>query len=237
MLSPGSEVTFELIGAAYDILGEDCDHATLFEEAIQVVGGTAMELEWSGAGLLSADASPAGDGTEFQVGDCINGAIGWNRSNTDVVPCTAPHTYQIVGKVAYVTADDTFPGRDALLQLGDEECDAAFEGFVGIAYDDSIWHMSIWVPTSGTWEAGDRDVVRNAARAKARDQEFAHLDRVIDQLIVAGCGIGAEAPGRGSVAPHRRGDAPVAVTRAALSTAPGRQNLDVAAVVLPAERP
>ena len=159
VLSPGSEVTFELIGAAYDIRGEDCDGATLFEEAIQVVGGTAMELEWSGTDLLSADASPAGDGTEFQVGDCINGAIGWNRSNTDVVPCTAPHTYQIVGKVAYVTADDTFPGRDALLQLGDEECDAAFEGFVGIAYDDSIWHMSIWVPTSGTWEAGDRDVV------------------------------------------------------------------------------
>ena len=152
-------ITYGSSGSKTIVCGEVCDGAALFEESIQVVGGSAMVLEWSGADLLSADASPAGDGTEFQVGDCINGAIGWNRSNTDVVPCTAPHTYQIVGKVAYVTADDTFPGRDALLQLGDEECDAAFEGFVGIAYDDSIWHMSIWVPTSGTWEAGDRDVV------------------------------------------------------------------------------
>jgi hypothetical protein len=159
VLSPGEDLSFELIGADYDLHAEDCEGETLFEEPVQVVGGTAMELEWSAAGLLSVDANPAGDGTELQVGDCINGEVGWSRANTDIVPCTLPHTYQIVGVVPYVSAEDTFPGEDALRLLGDEECSSAFEGFVGIAYEDSIWYLSWWLPTSETWEAGDRDVV------------------------------------------------------------------------------
>jgi hypothetical protein len=159
VLATGDEVSFELIGADYDLHAEDCDGETLFEEPVEVVGGTAMALEWSAAGLRSADGSPAGDGTELRVGDCINGELGWTRADTDVVPCTAPHTYQIVGIVPYVSADDAFPGGDALSQLGDLECDAAFEEFVGIPYEDSIWYMTVWRPTAESWEAGDRDVV------------------------------------------------------------------------------
>lgn len=101
VLDPGGELTFELVADDYDFRAEDCDLDLLFEEAVDVSVGTLVIIEWSTDGLSvngEFDGSLDGDLLE---GDCISGEPGWSRANTDVVPCEAPHEYQIVGTAPF----------------------------------------------------------------------------------------------------------------------------------------
>src|SRR5258705_6380231 len=84
----------------------------------------------------------------------------------------------------------------------------------------------------GTVAARDDDIVRNAARSKAREGELAHLYRMVDQLVVVRRDMAAESEGPGAFSPHRRSDAPIAVARA-----PGPQDLELARRAFVPERP
>ena len=52
--------------------------------------------------------------------------------------------------------------------------------------------------------ARDRDLVGDPAGLEFHECEPAHLDRVVDQLVVVGRRVGPEPPGRGPCARHRR---------------------------------
>ena len=73
--------------------------------------------------------------------------------------------------------------------------------------------------------AGDRDLVRDAARAERREREFAHFHRMVEEFVVVRGDVGAEsvrrgAPARASVvATRQRAVAPSAA--GAISTAHG----------------
>src|SRR5882672_5076894 len=84
----------------------------------------------------------------------------------------------------------------------------------------------------GAVAARDDDIVRHAARAKACESEFAHLHRVVDQLVVVRSDIAAESERAGAFSRHRRSDAPIAVARA-----PGPQDLELARRTFVPERP
>ena len=58
--------------------------------------------------------------------------------------------------------------------------------------------------------AGDRDVVRRAARLEGRHVEIGHFHRMVDQLVVVGRAVGAERPRRGTRARQCGRNAPVA---------------------------
>ena len=65
----------------------------------------------------------------------------------------------------------------------------------------------------GVLPAGDRDLVAHAARGERGEREIAHLDRMVDQLVVVRRAIAAEAVRRRAVRGQRRRDAPVRVSR------------------------
>lgn len=159
VLSPGDEVTFELVADSYDVRGEDCDGEAMFEEPVAVPGGTSMVVEWTGDEIVVRGDGGAPLAGDLQVGDCVGDDIGWTRANTDVVACSSPHRYQIVGIVPYVSADDAFPGDAAIDQLSEETCYDRFEAFVGTSYEESRWYMTAWLPTAETWAAGDRSIL------------------------------------------------------------------------------
>lgn len=159
VLDPGEELAFELVADDYDFRAEDCDLDLLFEESVDVPVGTSVIIEWSTGGLsVNGEFAGSLEG-DLLEGDCISGEPGWSRANTDVVPCEAPHEYQIVGLIPYTSTDDAFPGDAAVDQLSEEYCYDAFEDFVGISYDRSQWYMTAWLPSAETWQDGDRSVI------------------------------------------------------------------------------
>ena len=154
ILSPGASAEIELVAGEYDFRGDDCE----FEEVltgIAAIDGAAVEVVWDGAALSVGGTVSE---TELVVGDCFTGEAGWDRATTDLVPCDEPHQRQIVGLVPW-TDTNTFPGEAALEALADEFCLDAFEDFVGISYESSIYFMSSWTPTAESWDVGDRMIV------------------------------------------------------------------------------
>src|SRR5690242_17780163 len=59
--------------------------------------------------------------------------------------------------------------------------------------------------------AGDRDFMPHAACAEGSEREIAHLDRVIDELVVRRCAVAPESMRRCAIRIECRGHAPVCV--------------------------
>ena len=103
-----------------------------------------------------------GDTSAFdvKVGDCINDAeatAAEEVSNVTVVECTEPHDYEAYE--ALDLPDGEYPGADAVDTSAGETCTAAFDGFAGIAYDDSQLDFTYFAPTSASWDEGDREIL------------------------------------------------------------------------------
>ena len=54
---------------------------------------------------------------------------------------------------------DEYPGLEAVQAEADVVCYAAFEDFVGIAYDDSVLYYSTLYPSDESWGGGDREIL------------------------------------------------------------------------------
>lgn len=93
-------------------------------------------------------------------GDCIDdestdeGAT--EVSDVPTVPCDDPHTWEVFANVT-MTGDE-YPGDVEVTDYADENCLAEFEGFVGVAYDDSAHEYNYYTPTSDGWDMGDRTI-------------------------------------------------------------------------------
>ena len=83
----------------------------------------------------------------------------------------------------------------------------------------------------GIVSAVDGDVVRHSARSEGCQRQLAHLDRMVDQLVVVRRTIRAEAVHRCAGPRHRGGDPPVAIARAGRA-----QDVDAAGALLPSQR-
>jgi len=95
----------------------------------------------------------------FSVGQCVNIPDSAEEGDQEVgalpiVDCADPHS----GEVFYVEemTDSTYPADTPT--IADEICVAAFEGYVGIPYADSVLYGRSLYPTSATWEDGDRQI-------------------------------------------------------------------------------
>lgn len=105
--------------------------------------------------------------TEAKVGDCLN-LTDFDLSKQDSgkvsrykpKSCTKAHTGEVIGNVASpLPKGADYPGEDALLDFAGERCGAAFEEYVGIAYDESELEVVQIYPTKGSWNGGDRGVI------------------------------------------------------------------------------
>lgn len=87
---------------------------------------------------------------ELEVGQCIP-YMEWGDEvfELPIVPCDQPHTDEVY--YIFDAEDGDFPGDDALQSLATERCDAAFAGYVGIPYKDSVLANYWFVPTEMSW--------------------------------------------------------------------------------------
>ena len=94
----------------------------------------------------------------IRLGDCVEGVFSGPVESVQGVPCDGPHMLETYH--AFNLAGDDYPGDDVVSELADDGCYAAFEPFVGLSYEESIYGISSLTPTSGSWdELGDREVL------------------------------------------------------------------------------
>ncbi|WP_309080964.1 septum formation family protein [Zhihengliuella sp.] len=100
-------------------------------------------------GIIAADA-PA---SAFEVGDCLAGFTSPLEEAT-IVTCQTPHNAQFIGTA---TLDDLpYPGEAGTTEKAAEACKAIkLDTDVLMAHQ---WTYQFSQPSSGSWEAGDRDV-------------------------------------------------------------------------------
>lgn len=124
--------------AIQDILGGDS--ATRDEDTNEVVEGGDADVF-----------------TDLNVGDCFNNEGGDAISELPVVPCDELHDNQIFALIDLEDGD--FPGDAEIETQADAACLAAFEPWVGIAYDASALYIGYITPSAESWASGDREVI------------------------------------------------------------------------------
>ena len=97
---------------------------------------------------------------DIQQGDCISIPSGETVETVDRVDCEAAHDYEVFALVN-VPGDTAaaYPGDEQMTASAEQECPAAFEPFVGKAYDQSELYVYYLTPSSTTWADGDREIV------------------------------------------------------------------------------
>lgn len=95
---------------------------------------------------------------ELKVGDCfIDEGLEGSVESVPVVPCTESHTDEIIH--AFDMSGNSAPGESEVKEAFEAECVPAFERYVGIAWVDSELDMWPMYPTTGSWAAGDREML------------------------------------------------------------------------------
>lgn len=73
--------------------------------------------------------------------------------------CDDPHAMEVFAVASLGPASAVFPDDRALGSRSESLCDAAFERYVGLEYDNSALEYYYYPPTEEGWLAGDHDVL------------------------------------------------------------------------------
>ena len=118
--------------------------------ALMIVGalGLAASLTACGGQVATAD-----------VGECAQTAdLEGELTEIPTVDCSEEHDAQFIHK--FELEGDDFPGLDAIETQAGEGCIAAFEGYIGTAWEESELQMTYIAPNEETWDqADDREVL------------------------------------------------------------------------------
>ena len=96
----------------------------------------------------------------MRVGQCIllpEGSDETTATTLETTGCTREHD----AEVFHLTQDteDERPSDSELEDMGGDACLAAFEGYVGIPYEESELDYTMLYPSPGSWEQGDREII------------------------------------------------------------------------------
>ena len=129
----------------------------IFTAAALVVTLGACSFPLGGANQGGSEVSAF----DLEAGLCFNDPGNEEEEVTSVsrVQCEQPHDNEVFAVFDYSGQGDEFPGQDALRGQADEECEARFEDYVGIPYEDSVLLATYLTPTEQTWAQGDREIV------------------------------------------------------------------------------
>ena len=108
----------------------------------------------------SAADDPGGFLWEVSVGTCYGVVDRAFLAVSDTVPCTEQHSLEMIGRAEPAPGEDEYPGREAVVGLSAEACDAALTGYAAQSLDD-LPVLTFPIPTlltEGEWEAGARTV-------------------------------------------------------------------------------
>lgn len=131
---------------------------------------SAQESVRDSSGAI-AEANDKASVFDMKVGDChVDPNLSEESEEIETlpaVPCSQEHDYEVF---ATDTLDDgTFPGDAALEDLAMDFCEAEFEPFAGVSYEESMLDYTFFAPTEGSWsEAGDREITCVIGDVEAR---------------------------------------------------------------------
>lgn len=150
-------------------------HTTTLSRALLVATLVAAAVSLSGCALISDAINGAttdeDDVFSLKVGDCVND-YGDEKEITSVpiVDCAELHDSEIYAST--IITDDQYPGASEVQTQADDACYAAFEGFVGLAYDQSTLYYSYLYPTQESWDGGDREILCTIKKYDEDTQEI-----------------------------------------------------------------
>ena len=97
------------------------------------------------------------------VGDCFNNTVAIPSAQDAVVDvprenCTLAHDNEVIASIELEGED--FPGDDALLIQGGENCLPEFEAFIGVGFAEAgPLAYDFFVPSAASWQLGDRELL------------------------------------------------------------------------------
>lgn len=92
------------------------------------------------------------------------------------VPCSLPHTAEIVATVRPSTTGAGFPGEAELLSQGTEECADAFRDIAGVAIETAIPSLVVVFPDESGWSDGNRTIACVLEYPRALSETLADID-------------------------------------------------------------
>ena len=118
-----------------------------------------------GALVLVAGLGACGEGNVFSLepGTCFDDVDAFfdeeaeGVADVPTVDCAQPHDNEVFA--TFDLSDGAFPGVDEVQSQADAGCIERFETYVGSDYASSRFVSTYLVPTPGTWDDGDREVV------------------------------------------------------------------------------
>jgi hypothetical protein len=106
-------------------------------------------------GSLEAAGTLAVD--EMRAGDCFNAGEEESISDVDGTPCTEAHEYQVFAVGNHEAA--SYPSDPELETVFTSVCEAPFQAFVGMPYEDSELYANMITPSEESWADGDRSFI------------------------------------------------------------------------------
>ncbi|WP_336645680.1 septum formation family protein [Microbacterium sp. USHLN186] len=136
---------------------------------LPLTGCTALSIPIDGASnderpQSSPDPTAAGvDSTDIfdlKVGDCkLEDDISSGQlSDTRIVSCTEPHDEEVYHE--FEMKDGVYPPAALIEREAFEQCGDAFEGYVGVSYEESMLEFAYFSPTEDGWTQLDDRVVQ-----------------------------------------------------------------------------
>lgn len=93
-------------------------------------------------------------------GDCISLPDESLVETLETIPCGQPHDAEVYSLFDMSATSTSWPGRDAVIEAAVDGCLAAFQPFVGVAYEFSELEVYYLQPTEESWnELDDREIV------------------------------------------------------------------------------
>jgi len=117
---------------------------------------TAAVLVWA-----TAVAAGCSSVLDLKTGQCFDGTgASGTVSTVQTVDCAKAHVHEVFAVTLYpATKDDPYPGEQAIEDRANADCPPAFQAYVGIPFDQSVFEIFTLTPSADTWKSGDRSLV------------------------------------------------------------------------------
>ena len=129
----------------------------------------ALALSACGGGTSTADETTRNDNGDvveggdlgvftMSLGDCVQDSLSSEVQSLEAVPCAEEHDLEVFA--LFDMPDGDFPGDAAVDAAAEAGCLERFEGYVGIAYEQSVYAYTYLTPLETGWnEIDDREIV------------------------------------------------------------------------------
>lgn len=95
---------------------------------------------------------------DLTVGDCFHEPSGDVIYDVEPIDCVEPHDYEVFAVVTVAGEDGApYPGDETVAFDVLDQCITLFDGYVGMAYADSVLYVDTLYPSDESWGQGDRE--------------------------------------------------------------------------------